>query len=452
MALNTPYKRVNITTGMPNQSQVANDPWGSLGTIIGTVLGNAAYERGVKKGTEDILSGMAPKSSEPAPQDIIDQAMTLSVGGNTVGAKDVEKAGDGEGKGTIKPELDHGMLKYGYLMDKYKDSPNPVSDAITTKNIVQNAEIGLSNANMDFVPEADFKLQVMKKLMADGRNSAQREAIWENIKPVYDARKKEYNQEKTNELVEAYKIARENNDYAGMEQITLNLHKYNPEVAGYFAKNNVGAKDMFNAEKAERIALAKAKGKGSKTTNASGLQEYRVKKVSDKQYQMWRETLNDEEAPKSSRDAAERNIKYYEQFGTEGIDINDGYSVTDLVGGWLAEYEKGNISKAQLDEMLYDFELRRSAHWGDIQRWVDKIDGGIKKREEAKATEKAKRERINKSALEVNNQAKAETTEPVVYTSQGHDVNTFVGALETILADKEVDKYDRTGFAKHLMK
>lgn len=258
MALNTPYRRINITTGMPNQSQIANDPWGSLGTIIGTVLGNEAYERGVKKGTDEILSDMAPKKSEPAPQDIIDQAMTLSVGGNTVGEKDVKKAEGGEGKGAIKPEIDHGLLKYGYLMDKYKDNPNPVSDAITTKNIVQNAEIGLANANMDYVPEAEFRAQVMKKLMADGRNAAQREAIWENIQPIYNARKKEYDDQKAMELVGLYNKAVADKQYDKAEEISLLTEKYNPSIAKYLQKNNISHKDIWTADLARQNAAIKA--------------------------------------------------------------------------------------------------------------------------------------------------------------------------------------------------
>lgn len=258
MALNTPYRRVNVTTGMPNQNQIANDPWGSLGTIIGTVLGNAAYERGVKKGTDDILASMPSMSSESAPQDIIDQAMTLSVGGNTIGEKDVKKAEGGEGKGVIKPEIDHGLLKYGYLMDKYKDNPNPVSDAITTKNIVQNAEIGLANANMDYVPEADFRMQVMKKLMADGRNAAQREEIWGNIKPIYDARKKEYDDQKTMELVGLYNKAVADKQYDKAEEISLLTEKYNPSIAKYLQKNNISHKDIWTANLAQQAANTKA--------------------------------------------------------------------------------------------------------------------------------------------------------------------------------------------------
>lgn len=281
MALNTPYKRVDLNVNPNYVSMAQKDPWFALGYALGEGYWNNYNERGIKKGTDKAIErlGEYPNSSQsaPAPQDIIDQAMTLSVGGNTVKADSVKKAGEkgkDDGATTIKPELDHSMLKWGYTLDKYKDEPNPVGDSISAKNVVRDTGKALVNTDMGVFDDAKFYANLRKELTLDGRNSRQIDAILANIKPMVDSRKAEFNRGKVSELLEAHKLAFEQGDYAQAERYGLEAVKYDPTIANYLlGKENARYKGEIAEAKAQKdfnrkVTLASS---GIGGTNSKGL-------------------------------------------------------------------------------------------------------------------------------------------------------------------------------------
>lgn len=263
MALNTPYRRIN-----PNSINYATmgqkDPWFALGYALGEGYWNNYNARGAKKSIEsgkeqldEYFSGNAP-SSQPAPQDIIDQAMTISVGGNTVGEKDVKKASGGEVKGAIKPELDHAMLKWGYTLDKYKDNPNPVGDSISAKSIAANTASALEATNMDGANWDEFEAAFRRKMTLDNRNMAQQDAAVAAVKPMFDARVQRYNTQKADELSKAAIAAFGNGDYKLGESYALQLSKYDKAMATYLL-NKENARYKSELDYNRQLDLQRAK-------------------------------------------------------------------------------------------------------------------------------------------------------------------------------------------------
>ena len=265
MALNTPYKRIN-----PNEFNYAavgqKDPWFALGYALGEGYWNRYNQRGIKKGIEEgekLLENGLPER-QPAPQELVDKAMTISVGKTKVSSEDVEKASSGATDKTIKPEVDHGLMKWDYVQDKYKDNPNPVGDRISTANIATKADVALDNPNVAAMDWGQFSSGLKKELILSGKNDFQINAVLEHIKPMFDAKKQTYNNDKVSQIVNSYIQATQAGDYNKAEQFGIEAFKDNPTIAQYLLSNNVGVKDRWKADNAERLALIKAKGDSDK--------------------------------------------------------------------------------------------------------------------------------------------------------------------------------------------
>ncbi|MBR5172113.1 MAG: hypothetical protein IKW14_01800, partial [Phascolarctobacterium sp.] len=257
MALNTPYKRIN-----PNSINYAavgqKDPWFALGYALGEGYWNRYNQRGTEKSKASIMEGYDNwrkygDVNGPAPKDLVDQAMTISVGGNKASAQDVEKASDGKSDKTIKPEVDHGLMKWDYVQGKYANSPNPVGDSISAQKLFSGTEIALNNTNMGAFNEEAFKLAIMDKLTKEGRSPQQREAAWAAIQPMIAQKKNEYNKTKSDELFKVAQDAFGNNDIAGAESAVLALNEVDP-VRGKYAMSRLGSMiDMQNRKEMARF-------------------------------------------------------------------------------------------------------------------------------------------------------------------------------------------------------
>lgn len=255
MALNTPYKRIN-----PNEFNYAavgqKDPWFALGYALGEGYWNRYNQRGTEKSKATIMEGYDNwrkygDVNGPAPKDLVDQALTISVGGNKASAQDVEKTSDGKSDKTIKPEVDHGLMKWDYVQGKYANSPNPVGDSISAQKLFSGTEIALNNTNMGAFDEEAFKLAIMDKLTKEGRSPQQREAAWAAIQPMIAQKKNDYNKAKADELFETAKVAFQNNDIAGAESAVLALNEVDP-VRGKYAMSRLGG--MIDMENRKEIA------------------------------------------------------------------------------------------------------------------------------------------------------------------------------------------------------
>ena len=257
MALNTPYKRIN-----PNEFNYAavgqKDPWFALGYALGEGYWNRYNQRGTEKSKASIMEGYDNwrkygDVNRPAPKDLVDQAMTISVGGNKASAQDVEKASGSKSDKTIKPEVDHGLMKWDYVQGKYANSPNPVGDSISAQKLFSGTEIALNNTNMGAFDEEAFKLAIMDKLTKEGRSPQQREAAWAAIQPMIAQKKNEYNKTKSDELFKVAQDAFGNNDIAGAESAVLALNEVDP-VRGKYAMSRLGSMiDMQNRKEMARF-------------------------------------------------------------------------------------------------------------------------------------------------------------------------------------------------------
>lgn len=453
MALNTPYKRVDLNVNPNYASMAQKDPWFALGYALGEGYWNNYNARGEKKSIETgkqlfadwLKNGGAPKE---APQDLVNQAMTLSIGGNTVKEDSIKKAGEGDDKNAIKPEIDHGLLKWNYVSDKYQDNPNPAGDSITAQKFANNIELGLKNMDMSAFDENQFYLALDEALLRDNRNARQRAAAREAIKPMVDAKKAEYNGKVVNQLYSLYIQANEAEDYANAEKFAVQIAQINPDLGQYLLRGGVSAKDVFNAREADK--RAKYKGGGNKL-NRSGNESYLVKNVSDAQYQMWHKVLADENASEESKATARKNINYYDTYGPSGVDINDAYDVTELLGNWIAQVEKTNMTLEELEDNIDDYELRRSVYWGYIDNRLKAFKKEFTKGSLTKS-ERDKRKQINESSLEkaTKEGMKKVEEQKVTYTPQGRVEGSHVVTIENAFKDKKPDKEGNVGLVKYL--
>ena len=266
MALNTPYKRIN-----PNSINYAavgqKDPWFALGYALGEGYWNNYNARGEAKATETIKQGLDNflkygNVDGPAPQDLVDQAMTISVGKEKVSSGDVEKASNKDSDKTIKPEVDHGLMKWDYIQSKYANSPNPVGDSISAQKLLNGTEIALNNTNMGAFDENAFKLAIMDKLTKDGRSPQQREAAWAAIQPMIAGKKAQYNGKVVNELYGLYEQANMNQDYSNARRFALEINKLDPNLGKHLLSGTVTQKDIWEQQNKERMARGEVGSNG----------------------------------------------------------------------------------------------------------------------------------------------------------------------------------------------
>ena len=445
MALNTPYKRIN-----PNSINYAavgqRDPWFALGYALGEGYWNNYNARGEEKATqtaesmlEDYLkTGSSNKKS--APQGLVDQAMSLSVGGETISEDSANKASSGKEKGTIKPEVDHALLKWDYLSDKYKNSPNPVGDSIAAQNLVNSTELALGNTNMGAFDEAQFKLALDKKLMADGRNTQQREAAWAAVQPLIAQKKSEYNTKVSNQLYGLYKQAQELGDYSSADGFLIEIQKINPNMGKIIMDGRVTERDRFKAAEARELAAIRANarnGKGknqsSNTINATSKSEldhaYKVLENPD---------MFGPDAVKS----ANAIIAKRDKWGMDGLDLDDEVQVSNYLKGIKNRVNSGELDLLQAyDEMYNDGFIQQHPYAEDLlkntglyyhQQWDEKNN--------AYSTYNAE---DYKGGYEVpTNPDAKQVTKP-----RG---KTLLEILDEVSKDNSKDERGRTGWAKRL--
>lgn len=268
MALNTPYKRVDLNVNPNYASMAQKDPWFALGYALGEGYWNNYNARGEKKATEtaEQMLNNAVKYGDPnagiltnedlvskyarpdKKQQILDAAIQLPELKYDKDGKEVK------GAGNQQPIIDKGLLKWGYLDDKYANNPNPVGDSVAANKLLNNTEIALSNANMRTFDVQKFKLALDKQLMADGRNARQREAAWAAIQPMIAEKKAEHNTQVSNQLYDLYRQAQGLGDYASADSFLMEIQKVNPNMAKVLADGRVTEKDRFKAQEARELA------------------------------------------------------------------------------------------------------------------------------------------------------------------------------------------------------
>lgn len=265
MALNTPYKRVDLNVNPNYASMAQKDPWFALGYALGEGYWNNYNARGEKKATEtaEQMLNNAVKHGDPnagvltnedligkyarpdKKQQILDAAIQLPELKYDKDGKEVK------GTGNQQATIDKGLLKWGYLDDKYANSPNPVGDSAAAQKLVNGTELLLSNANMGAFDAQKFKLALDKQLMADGRNARQREAAWAAIQPMIAEKKAEYNNQVSNQLYDAYKLAYADGNYGLAEQYAMQLNKFDPNLSKYLLTKE---RDRYQNELADQRA------------------------------------------------------------------------------------------------------------------------------------------------------------------------------------------------------
>ena len=347
MALNTPYKRIN-----PNSINYAavgqKDPWFALGYALGEGYWNRYNQRGTEKSKATIMEGYDNwrkygDVNGPAPKDLVDQALTISVGGNKATSRDVEEASSGATDKTIKPEVDHGLMKWDYVQNKYANSPNPVSDSISAQKLFSGTEIALNNTNMGAFDEEAFKLAVMDRLTKEGRTPQQREAAWAAIQPMIANKKAEYNNKVSDELYRLYQQAKGIGDNASADRFLMEIQKVNPNMAKVLMDGRITERDRYKAETDKEIARIKATGKG----NSSGdvFNSPRMKFIV------------------SERDKLQKKMD-------EGIDLNP------------FEQSQYNAYSDEINIALYGNESQdgnksSSVDYNNPDRWIDEGKAGI---------------------------------------------------------------------------
>lgn len=301
MALNTPYKRVDLNVN-PNYAAMAQkDPWFALGYALGEGYWNNYNERGEKKATEtaeQMLNSMA-KTGDPnagiltnddliskyarpdKKQQILDTAINLPEIKYDKDGKEVK------GSGNQQPTIDHSLLKWGYLNDKYADNPNPASDSVAAQKLVNGVEIALNNADMGTFDAEKFKLALDKQLMADGRNARQREAAWAAIQPMIAEKKTQYNNQVIGQLYDAYKLAYADGNYNLAEQYAIQMSKFDSNLSKYLlAKERDRYQSELADERADKAYLRKLGLAGRTKENASIYEspQYKNAMETDKRY------------------------------------------------------------------------------------------------------------------------------------------------------------------------
>lgn len=284
MALNTPYKRVDLNVNPNYASMAQKDPWFALGYALGEGYWNNYNARGEKKATEtaEQMLNNAVKHGDPnagvltnedligkyarpdKKQQILDAALQLPELKYDKDGKEVK------GTGNQQATIDKGLLKWGYLDDKYANSPNPVGDSAAAQKLVNSTELLLSNANMGAFDVQKFKLALDKQLMADGRNARQREAAWAAIQPMIAEKQAEHNAQVSNQLYDLYRQAQGMGDYASADSFLVELQKVNPNMAKVLADGRVTEKDRFRANEARELAIIRQGGRGSRSGSGSG--------------------------------------------------------------------------------------------------------------------------------------------------------------------------------------
>ncbi len=287
MALNTPYKRVDLNVNPNYASMAQKDPWFALGYALGEGYWNNYNARGEKKATETaeqmlnntvkhgdpnagILTNedLVSKYARPdKKQQILDAAIKLPELKYDKDGKEVK------GSGNQQPVIDKGLLKWGYLDDKYANNPNPVGDSVAAKKLLNSTEIALSNANMGAFDVQKFKLALDKQLMADGRNARQREAAWSAIQPMIAEKKAEHNAQVSNQLYDLYRQAQGLGDYASADSFLMEIQKVNPNMAKVLAEGRVTEKDRFKAQEARELAYIR-RGSRSNSGGSSANNDY----------------------------------------------------------------------------------------------------------------------------------------------------------------------------------
>ena len=409
MALNTPYKRIN-----PNEFNYAavgqKDPWFALGYALGEGYWNRYNQRGTEKSKASIMEGYDNwrkygDVNGPAPKELVDQAMTISVGGNKVSAQDVEKASDSKSDKTIKPEVDHGLMKWDYVQGKYANSPNPVGDSISAQKLFSGTEIALNNTNMGAFDEEAFKLAIMDKLTKEGRSPQQREAAWAAIQPMIANKKAEYNNKVSDELYGLYQQAKGIGDNASADRFLMEIQKVNPNMAKVLMDGRITERDRYKAETDKEIARIKAvgKGKGSGDVFNSPRMKFIV----------------------GERDKLQKKMD-------EGIDLNP------------FEQSQYNAYNDEINAALYDNESQdenksSSADYNKTDRWIDEGKAGIQAGKmtagdiKKKAKEALDKKIINESTYakivdafpELKARKRSEENEP--YMFMGRDVREQSG-------------------------
>ena len=390
MALNTPYKRIN-----PNSINYAavgqRDPWFALGYALGEGYWNNYNARGIKKGIEEgekILANGFPKS-EPAPQDLVDQAMTISVGKEKVSSEDVEKASNKDSDKTIKPEVDHALMKWDYIQNKYKDNPNPVGDRISTNSIVNNAEVALDNPNVAGMDWNVFASRLDKELTLSGKNAYQRDVIREHIKPLFEAKKSEYNQKASNELYGLYVRAMELGDYASAERFGMQLSSINPVFGNHLLKNTITAKDIWKANNDKEIAHIKANGKKGKSGISSSSNYLNPTSKNDLGLAV-DITKNPDKYTPDQQAKAMSTIDFVQKWGHQGLDLNDPHAVSEYLDDVRARassdleaaqilWQDGFIAKhPYARELIAEAGMYMPSDFGENGRWMSKYDDDTK--------------------------------------------------------------------------
>lgn len=330
MAMNTPYKRVDLNVNPNYASMAQKDPWFALGYALGQGYWNNYNARGERKSIDIAREKVADylKNMQPAPQGLVDQAMTLSVGGNTVSEDSVKKASNGDGKGTIKPEVDHSLLKWDYTTNKYKDSPNPVGDTIATQTVVNDATKVLDNINIGALNEVELYDKIKTALVAQNKGKHVEAAI-NAIRPMVEQKKAEYNNKVVDQLYGLYMQANKNGDHANAERFALQISQLNPTMGKHLLGGTVTYKDRWQQENREKIAAIRASGKGSRrgsgngnylnSTNKSDLERAAKIKANPDSYRPedveWANKIDDR----------------INRFGVSGLDLDDAYAVSDYL-------------------------------------------------------------------------------------------------------------------------
>ena len=339
MALNTPYKRVDLNVNPNYASMAQKDPWFALGYALGEGYWNNYNARGEKKATEtaEQMLNNAVKYGDPnagiltnedlvskyarpdKKQQILDAAIQLPELKYDKDGKEVK------GAGNQQPIIDKGLLKWGYLDDKYANNPNPVGDSVAAKKLLNNTEIALSNANMGAFDVQKFKLALDKQLMADGRNARQREAAWSAIQPMIAEKKAEHNAQVVNELYGLYEQANMNQDYENARRFAMQIGKLDPTLGKHLLSGSVTPKDIWNQSNKERMLSLRSSGKSSKG-KGSGLY---LNATKDGDLKLAQDIIKNPEAYTEDQvKQAKRKIDYAQRWGTEGLDLEDPLEVS----------------------------------------------------------------------------------------------------------------------------
>lgn len=364
MALNTPYKRMN-----PNSINYAamgqKDPWFALGYALGEGYWNNYNARGEAKATETARQMLAEKTGDSAgvlsnddlinkyarpdkKQQAIDAAIQLPE------LKPLSKGKDGESKGegtTGQPTFDHALLKWGYTQDKYKDSPNPVGDSVAAQKLLNNTEVALSGANIEALDWGQFETALNQKLMLDGRNAQQRAAAIAAIKPMFDGKKKEYDNKVVDRLAGMWQEANEAGDHSSASKFASRIGQINPALGKHLLDSIVTPKDKWKAEVATNAAIAKAAAKAGGKSVKDSDRITAAKAVYD-HYQKWQTANPDksiEEYPRHNElNAAQNTLGLYAGYAPT-LKVSDGNnefaSITNKYKGMGAYEAKEALAK-----------------------------------------------------------------------------------------------------------